>query len=227
MKWYADMEPWFVLYERGGAVNLVTGPWLLGSGSLAAFRSRKCSSHHSVALGGPECLAGLGDSIKWAAVLFERGHDKQRARPSIPLAPVPGAQARRRSVRGSGSCCHRQLLVRACPAAARQATDLSVAQAVVAEGQGLAGDSDLRDLASAALVIRSNCSRSGPPLVVHFCAASTSAQRSALTGDMPEACFAVRASNGRCDPCPRAEVPQRHWGREEHQRHRIRSYYQV
>src|SRR4051794_10658950 len=47
--------------------------------------------------------------------------------------------------------CSRQLLFRARATAARQATDLSVAQAVVAEGEDLARDGDLGDLGAAAL----------------------------------------------------------------------------
>src|SRR5688572_11367812 len=68
------------------------------------------------------------------------------------------ARASRRR-RGRNPCCvsarrcscGRQLLFRARAAAARQATDLSVAQAVVAEGEDVAGDGDLGDLAPAAL----------------------------------------------------------------------------
>ena len=43
------------------------------------------------------------------------------------------------------------MFFRARAAAARQATDFSVAQAVVAEGEDLAGDGDFGDLAAAAL----------------------------------------------------------------------------
>jgi hypothetical protein len=55
--------------------------------------------------------------------------------------------------RAAGSCGGRQLLFRARATAARQATDLSVAQAVVAEGEDLARDGDLGELAAAALIV--------------------------------------------------------------------------
>ena len=51
------------------------------------------------------------------------------------------------------SCDCRQLHFRVRLAAARQATDLAVAQAVVAKGEDLAGNGDPRDLPPAALVV--------------------------------------------------------------------------
>src|SRR5919109_149225 len=55
--------------------------------------------------------------------------------------PAPAAHSSRRaSWRDRHGCC------RGRPAAARQATDLSVAQAVVTEGENPAGDRDLGDL---------------------------------------------------------------------------------
>src|SRR5271165_734790 len=66
----------------------------LGAGSLTAFRLRSWAPViHPVALGGPECRAVLGGSIKGSAVLWERGHDKHRARPSVRIAPWSWAQA--------------------------------------------------------------------------------------------------------------------------------------
>ena len=43
--------------------------WWLGAGSLTAFLREKAPVIHPVALGGPECRAVLGGSIKWAAAL--------------------------------------------------------------------------------------------------------------------------------------------------------------
>src|SRR5436853_188491 len=74
--------------SRGGhGLRLVGGPvgrvrWGLG-GVVPVI--------HPVARGGPVCLAVLGGSIKWAAVLCERGHDKRRARPSVPCRAGAGS----------------------------------------------------------------------------------------------------------------------------------------
>ena len=86
--------------------------------------------------------AGLGIT-RSTSTPISRCSPERSARTAVGGASPTLLRARR-------SCC-RQLLFRARPAAARQATDLSVAQAVVAEGQNLAGDRDFGDLASATL----------------------------------------------------------------------------
>jgi hypothetical protein len=90
-----------VIHEGVGLVKVgVRVLSKLGAGSLTACRSRKCSSHPFGRAGRTRVSCGARGSIKWAAVLGERGHDKQRARPSVPLAPWSGVQARRCCVRG-------------------------------------------------------------------------------------------------------------------------------
>ena len=64
-----------------------------------------------------------------------------------------------------------------------EAADLAVVQAVVAEGEDLAGDRDAGDFGAAASSDPLGLPRSGPPPVGVFCAASISAQ------------------SNRCDPC--------------------------
>ena len=74
-----------------------------------------------------------------------------------------------------------------------QATDFAVAQAVEAQGEDLARDGDLGDLAAAALGDPFEGLGSGPSPWVFLWAASTSAQRSAPEpepADVPEPAFA-------------------------------------
>src|SRR5215211_4486203 len=106
---------------------------------------------HSAALGGPECRAVLEGSIKFAAVVRLLGWgeaiDNTRARSSVRGSPRGWG---RRQLRG-GSWCDRHCSDRARLGPWRQATDLSVAQAVEAEREDLAGDRDLGDRLAAAL----------------------------------------------------------------------------
>ena len=60
----------FVIHEGAGRVNgPVTGlGWLGVPRSVTGGVRESVPVIHSVALGGPECRAGLEGSIKWAAV---------------------------------------------------------------------------------------------------------------------------------------------------------------
>src|SRR5262249_20803293 len=101
------------------------------------------------------------------------------------------------------------VLIRARTHSRCQATDLSVAQAVEAEGEDLAGDRDLGDLLAAPL---------GDPLVALAERAAAGRgvlsgfdqrppeRRRALPGDVAEPGLAVGAADGRSQPRPGAEV---------------------
>ena len=106
---------------------------------------------HPVARGGPECRAVLGGSIKRAAVLLEC---EEEARHRSELARA--CTSRPRGARESGvgwrrSCGLCQLVVVADVRLVFEAADLAVPEPVVAEGEDLAGDGDLGDVAAAAL----------------------------------------------------------------------------
>ena len=121
------------------------------------------------------CRAGLGGSIKYGGrpLAGEARHRNELARAGASLGLGRG----RNQGRGGG---HDDAAVTFIALARPdgQATDLAVAQAVVAEGEDLAGDGDLGDLAAAAFGDAFEVSRSGPPPWLAFWAASTSAQRS-------------------------------------------------
>ena len=72
-----------VIHEEAG---LCQGHGLREVGRFAVGGGSGCGGDapviHPAARGGPECRAGLGGSIKWAAVLFKRGQTNMRARPS-------------------------------------------------------------------------------------------------------------------------------------------------
>src|SRR6266540_5541708 len=114
-----------------------------GSGSVPVI--------HSAARGGPECLAGLGGSIKWAAVSRVVGGERPLTTHELARAAAVHRRARRRRHSRGGSSRDRRRSERARLRPRCQATDLSVAQAVVAEGEDLACDRDLGDLPAAAL----------------------------------------------------------------------------
>jgi hypothetical protein len=104
---------------------------------------------HPATRGGPWCLALLGGSIRTVGrplVVMEAMTVGDLAR---------GSASRRRRRRRSGarrnSCGGRRKYFRTRSAAARQATDFSVAQAVEGECEDLARDCDLGDLQAAAL----------------------------------------------------------------------------
>jgi hypothetical protein len=163
------------------------------SGSLTALRSgrvlqssiRSCGADQGVvrcsgaqSSGRPSCGSEAMTNVELARACASR-----RCRGRKPCC----VSARR------CSCGNRQLLFRARAAAARQATDLSVAQAVVGEGEDLARDGDLGDLAPAALGDPLELLAQRPDPVVIFCAASTSAQR--------------RAGEPWREMCPRRALP--------------------
>jgi hypothetical protein len=135
-----------------------------------------------------------------AVVLF-RCVEETRHRSELALARTSRRDVERKAwSRWRRSCCVRQFVV--VGGVGGETADLAVPEAVVAEGEDLAGDSHLGDLGPRRLAIRSNFSRSGPEPVVIFCAASTSAQRkagAALAGDVPEPGFAVGAADCGCE----------------------------
>src|SRR3954453_12114061 len=71
-----------VIHEEAGPRQ---GQGLRGVGRLAGGGGSGCGGEapviHPAARGGPECRAGLGGSIKWAAVPWWRGQPFMRARP--------------------------------------------------------------------------------------------------------------------------------------------------
>ncbi len=108
---------------------------------------------HPVARGGPGCRAVLGGSIKRAAVLARlRVEARHRSELARACTSRPGRE-RKSGVSWRWSCGLGQLLVVVVVdvGLACEAADLAVAQPVVAEGEDLAGDGDLGDVAAAAL----------------------------------------------------------------------------
>src|SRR3954468_9500319 len=152
------------------------GPLTAVVAGVGAFQS----SIHSGAVAGPGCRAGLGGSIKTAAVrVVEARHRNELAR-ACAAGAGPGAQPSARRSASGGHDFHRARPVRGV-----EATDLAVAQAVEAEREDLARDGDLGALAAAATgrprrwAIRSKLSPSGPSPWVFLWAASISAHRNA------------------------------------------------
>ena len=138
-----------VIHEEAG---LCQGHGLREVGRLAAGSGWGCGGDapviHPAARGGPECRAGLGGSIKWAAVPCWRGQTFNTSSP----------EQRERGVRGAGHVqvvdgrsCRRLDGTRARRPRSLEAADLAVAQAVVAEGEHAPGERDLGDVPAAAL----------------------------------------------------------------------------
>ena len=168
---------------------------------------------HPVARGGPECRAVLGGSIKRAAVLLE-WEEEARHRSELARACTSRRCGECKSgVSWRWSCGVRQLVVVVVDGGlVFEAADLAVAQPVVAEGEDLAGDSDLRDVAPSAfgdpLELGAQRSAAGGDLLRGF--GQRPAQRGrALAGDVPQARPAVGAADGRRQPRPRAQMPGR------------------
>jgi hypothetical protein len=107
---------------------------------------------HSVARGGPECRAVLGGSINPTAVLLDVAEEEARHRSELARACTSRPRGARESVVSwRWSCGLGQFVVVVVDRGlVFEAADLAVAQPVVAEGEDLAGDRDLRDLAPAA-----------------------------------------------------------------------------
>jgi hypothetical protein len=106
---------------------------------------------HPVARGGPECRAVLGGSINLTAVLLE-SEKEARHRSELARACTSRPRARECGVSWRWSCGLGQLVVVVVVDVRLvfEAADLAVAQPVVAEGEDLAGDCDLGDVAPAA-----------------------------------------------------------------------------
>ena len=133
-----------------GRVGLVMGLWGLGAGSLSAFRLGRRLQSSIRSRGADQSVvrcSGAQSTSRPSSSGSEGGQTQERARPSMHLAP---------------SCarvwCELVLVMPPRPARVVvvvdgllfEAADLAVAQAVVAEGEDLAGDGDLGDVAPAA-----------------------------------------------------------------------------
>src|SRR5512142_1866997 len=131
--------------RRGGAHGA------LGVGRRFADRVRAWEEApviHPVARGGPECRAVLGGSINLTAVLI---YGEKEARHRSELARACTSRpwcARESGASWRGSCGLGQLAVVVVgDGLVFEAADLAVAEPVVAEGEDLAGEGDLRDAA--------------------------------------------------------------------------------
>ena len=178
---------------------------------------------HPVARGGPECRAVLGGSINLTAVLLGVVEKEARHRSELARACTsrPGGE-RKSGVSWRWSCGLGQLVVVVVDGLVFEAADLAVAEPVVAEGEDLAGDRDLGDLAPAALgdplEHRAQRPAAGGDLLRGL--GQRPAQRGrALAGDVPQPRFAVGAADGRREPRPRAQMAG---GREARRRRRPR-----
>src|SRR5205085_8851944 len=103
---------------------------------------------HPVARGGPGCRAVLGGSIKTGGRPARLG-EEARHRSELARACTSRPRERKSGVGWRWSCRLGQLVVDG--RLAGEAADFAVPEAVVAEGEDLAGDRDSRDLAAAAL----------------------------------------------------------------------------
>ena len=134
--------------ERGG------GHGALGVGRRFADRVaawEEAPVIHPVARGGPECRAVLGGSINLTAVRLEL-EKEARHRSELARACTSRPGERKSGCVGWGwSCRVGQLVVVVVGGLVFEAADFAVAQPVVAEGEDLAGDGDLGDVAPAAL----------------------------------------------------------------------------
>ena len=184
--------------SRGGhGPRVVVGP--SGRAGAEAFQSSIRSRWADQSVCGARGLNQVGGRRLWVEAMT----NGELARASASRS------SRRRDQAGGGTHGGRHEYCRARPAAARQATDLSVAQAVEAEREDLARDGDLGDLAAAALGDPLEVSRSGPQPRTACWAASTSAQRSGREpwlGDVAEAGFTVGASDRRGQAGPGAQL---------------------
>ena len=186
--------------ERGGAHGA------LGVGRRFADRVsawEEAPVIHPVARGGPECRAVLGGSINLTAVLLDVGREaRHRSELARACTSRPDC-ARESGVNWCGSCGLGKLVVVVVDGLVFEAADLAVPEPVVAEGEDLAGDRDLGDVASAAfgdpLEHRAQRTAAGGDLLRRL--GQRPAQRGrALAGDVPQAGFAVGAAHGRCEP---------------------------
>src|SRR5262249_31010766 len=133
--------------ERGG------GHGALGVGRRFAERVpawEEAPVIHPVARGAPGCRAVLGGSINLTAVVLALGKEaRHRSELARACTSRPGG-ARGWAMGGRGSCGLGRLVVVVVEGLVLEAADLAVAEPVVAEGEDLAGDRDLGDLAPAA-----------------------------------------------------------------------------
>jgi hypothetical protein len=193
--------------------------WLVSSYGARAgwFRFADCVSGweeapviHPVALGGPGCRAVPGGSIKHTAALL-RVEEEARHRSELALACTsrPGGE-RKLFVEWPGSCGVGRCVVEVVVGCSVQAADLAVPEAVVAEGEDLAGDRDFRDSAAAAFrdpfVLRAQRSAAAGDALGGFGERPARDVR-ALVGDVPEAGFPVGAADSWREAGPGAEVP--------------------
>jgi hypothetical protein len=140
-------HPW----RSGPCQVVVRGLGWLGvpGGATAGTGAEAFQSSTRPRWAGPSVLRCSRAQSRWrpsvAKLGVERPSTHRRARPSCRSPAGRAAHERR-----GGSCGDRRCSLRACAGPRRKATDLSVAQAVEAEREDLAGDRDLGDLAAAA-----------------------------------------------------------------------------
>src|ERR1700722_2187473 len=187
----------------------VRGLWWLGAGARAAgWRGRRLQSSIRSRWADQGVVRCQGAQSRPAAVLFT-GEQETRHRSELALACTsrPGGERKL----GGGwwiSCGVRQFAV-VVVGVFGEAADLAVAQAVVAEGQDLAGDGDSRDFAATAFgdsfVLGSEWPAAGGGVLCCF-AQRPAQDRGALARDVPEAGFAVGAADRWGQSGPLAEV---------------------
>jgi hypothetical protein len=181
------------LVSRGGWVR---GLLWLGVGARAAGRrGRRLQSSIRSRCADQGVVRCQGAQSRPAAVLFT-GEQETRHRSGLALACTSRPLVERKSGVGWWMSCGVRQLVVDVVGLVGQAADLAVAQAVVAEGEDLAGDGDSRDLAAAAFcdpfVLGSERPAAGGG-VLSGLAEPPAQDRGALAGDVSEAGFAVGA----------------------------------
>jgi hypothetical protein len=155
---------------------------------------------------GQSAVRGSGAQSSSAAVLCERGQIFMRARPSSVKRSVRGA-GRVQVV--SGRSWRRLDGTRTRRPRMLEATNLAVAQAVVAEGEHAPGDRDLGDVAAAAF---GDALERGPQRAAAGCCFLRGLDerpadvRGALPRDVAEPCLGVGGADGRSESGPGAEM---------------------
>ena len=160
---------------------------------------------HPVARGGPGCRAVPGGSIKTGGRPFRLG-EEARHRSELARACTSRPRERKSGVGWCWSCRLGQLVVVVVLVDGRlvfEAADLAVAQPVVAEGEDLAGDGDLGDLAAAAfgdpLVLGAERPAAGGS-VLRGLSQRPAQDRGALVGDVSQPGLAIGAAHGGVSP---------------------------
>src|SRR5262249_29302421 len=196
-----------VIHEEAG---LCQGHGLRGVGRLAAGGGSGCCGDapviHPAARGGPECRAGLGGSIKWAAVACWRGQTFMRARPS-GAKRWSGTRGRVQVV--DGRSWRRRGGERARRPPTLQGKGLGGAQGVITEREHAASERDLGDVATAAFgdSLEGGAQRAAAlgGLLRSFYQRPADVRR-ALLGDVPEPSVAIGGADGWGETGPGTEV---------------------